>query len=1508
MPRLSRIALWSAFAGALLLVAGLALLAHRSMRQSPRSAYEEGARAAFGPDRDPDLAFRQFDFALRGALAEGDRALAVEVLKSRARLFSSIGSLHRARSDYQELLGQHARNDLESQLALIRILVRLGEDEDAERLIGQVLARDPSNGSALASRAKLLTRAANQELASAQEAVATLMPESQRFGIAQRLRKMASLGPYHPRRMRLSQEVRTLLPAGEERALQTALSATASAGIKLRGARDALIGSFEERPTGESLAAFLDLALEAEEPEAAVAFALATARTPSAAAEPAFLDRTLTVLRQGEHDHLAAEALGLFLGDNVPTPELYERWCKLLYDQERWADLLGVANAFRPAAAPSQRSRALAYLGLAQAGVENWEPAQRTLQFYLLNEPQPPFEGGIALSWAALARAWREADRPDEELPALRQALRTSTGTGSGPAQDGELWLRLYELIDEGDPALRNHDELERALTHAISRLPERREELLQRWEDIGRRNLEAANVDLDLVLEEMLLDENFSAPGTSSPYETYQIARRLSERGLHTAVLRSCARLLREFRGFVPAIDLALSARLATRDLQAAAALLLERLETAPKDPSTLAQLEHLPPDAFTPDQVLQWMRADPAGAGRRRILAQLELNGLPGVAASGLLALPSAELRAADQIRAGELVIQLGHPEELEIAFEGLPDDPELTERARSLRLAAAMLLADWTEFDRLLAGLVESEATDGPGLHKLLEPLILRSPERAAAVAELLDSSARWRAGVVQLRLAQARLASGESAAAHTALERADASLEDGSPELGYLIEAALARDWGHMPERVTDLQRSRMEPTPIVNVLLGVLGERAAQAEVGVAANAERQTSEPVWGLIASAIALMPGADDTKREPIWTEEIQAATLRALQGAEGEPRDPRQLLAVVLAMQHPQWRAWAVARLLAGSADPVEDLWPAYLSARGLLLLEEHERAATLAEALVERWPEFRPGWGLLEVCDQRRSELLAGGRGAMPREGPDAVSWVRWRQRELIGSGPESGAEGHWLSALEAERSGDVRLALRMLSRALEIRPDDLRFRLTQIRLYSTDRDWVPALQSMNRALASAPEQSDGIVVERALALRLAAVAELGRMSLENLLDEQRELLIAHFSSDPLVALALAREDVTSSSAGPDIGLAAALRRLELFRTRTKGVPLEQLRAGSAEAWFSFLLPYDTALAGDLALQELKGTPGDPKLWRLLAQAAEASGDRKEALEILRFLQRALAWPEDARSLVRIEAHLGDDRDAFEDACAAVLAQESRQDPDDRLKLARAEFLLHSGPAGWDEAIEILEGLWGELQPRLAPVATAEEEAPEPSEEGDETTEGESGGAAAEGSESQAEAEAPALEETTEPQPSESSEPEGGEVAPVEPVEEHAPEVEPGEEPTELAADPNAEDLTQGELALEEDPQAGSAEAPAEAVAEEPLNPQWVAAVARAYATALLWRGDAADDRTIIFVLFQLHRISGSSNDAWIWRGLRAVSTSRAIEHARETQSAAPEPPK
>src|SRR6187402_2677724 len=109
---------WFFFLFALAVLAGLALMTRKGRNMTPRDHFEDGTRAAFGPDRDADVAFRHLDFALRGAEAADNSELIVEVLKARGRLFASLGSLPRARQDYEEVLRRYDPEDLESQLAL----------------------------------------------------------------------------------------------------------------------------------------------------------------------------------------------------------------------------------------------------------------------------------------------------------------------------------------------------------------------------------------------------------------------------------------------------------------------------------------------------------------------------------------------------------------------------------------------------------------------------------------------------------------------------------------------------------------------------------------------------------------------------------------------------------------------------------------------------------------------------------------------------------------------------------------------------------------------------------------------------------------------------------------------------------------------------------------------------------------------------------------------------------------------------------------------------------------------------------------------------------------------------------------------------------------------------------------------------------------------------------------------------------------------------------------------
>lgn len=1301
---------WFFFLLALGVVASLITLSSASKNLTPRDHFEAGRRYAFGPDRDADMAFRHLDFALRGAEAADNLELSVEVLKARGRLFTSLGSLPRARQDYEEVLLRYRPDDLESQLALASVLLELGEDGEASRRIDAVLGSTPDSGPALAVRAELDLRYARAALTEARRLIDLSLPPSERDGAIDLLVRAASLPAEATRRLRLVDGLRQSFPTNDERLLQSVLECLETATLRHDGARAALVASFADGATTTTLDAYLELLARSGRTPLALEFALAALKHPNVKASPGFLERTAQLLEVNRQPHLALEVIAAHLGGNMPGPDFYQRWCKLLYGEQRWDDLVIVATAFAEAGNATQRPQGFGYVGLAKVELGQFEEAQKALRPFLSREPPEPFPGAIALGWQQLARCYREAGRDVEEAGALRMAAAKGRGT---LRDEGELWLRLYELGAADPVQVRSLPELERILTYALSLLPERVEEYLPKWHDLGRRNLDAANVDLRAVFDEMLQTQNFKPPSSAGPYETFELAQLFAARELHPGVLQHCNSILVHYPGFRPAEELALAARRALQDTAGIARMLQSRLARSGPDPEVVAAIEALGPEVIDPDQRLNLMRADPGGFARRHMLEALAASGDTAVMVDALLALPDEQLSDDDRIRAGSLLLELGHGSELGVVLDALGDDPALQARATGLRLRAALAASDWEAFDRELAALQACESSDAPALLTSLDLLLaLGQSERALALGLWLDEQPALRTPLVVLRASQAARRLGNRPASAEGLVRADAALSDGAPELGYLLDAVSERDWGRLPERVTDLRASGFTPGDLASALLDILEEDFAGAAERVAAGTSRQPGEPLWMLARAALAeLMTVELGPKVLPGDSPEIDHQTVLAVRGPEGRERDPREVLVLVLATEHEHWRDWALAECAAQREPDSAALWLGYAAGRAWLRRGDADFARERAEVLTAGWPEFAAGWDLLEAADRALQQRLEGRPVSTPVDEP---SLVRWRQREVLGAMPGDPALEHWMASLEAERKSERDVALSAVGRAVDLSPADVRFRLTQARLYALGRDWLPALTSMDHAIRVADGESRLTVAERALELHRRILFETPAASLIELVRDQRERLELRFPNDPLVSVDLARSDLSNWTSTPDRGLSKALRRLDRLRVRTDGMSLEDLRRGSTRLWFEFLLEYDGRAALRFALEELRLRPATADLWRMLAEANESLGARDGAIELRGFLQSSLPDAADARALVRLLALSGSDLDAFERAFTGCLVQEDLLEPDADLLLERARFQVESGPEAWPAALALLEGLWLEhAVPHLLP---------------------------------------------------------------------------------------------------------------------------------------------------------------------------------------------------
>lgn len=1302
---------WLFFLTAVGVVAALAYTVLRSRSLTPRSAYEAGRRAAFGPERNADLAFRQLDFALRGAEAAEDRALVVEVLKARGRLFAQLGSMPRARQDYEEVLRRYQPDDLESQLALADVLLELGEDKEASKRIDQVLARTPEHGPALAIRAQLDLRYANAALDEAKRLVELSLPPADREDANATITRAAALPREDTRRMRLLDGLRSHFPTNEERLLQNVLETLDSATTYHEDARDSLVRSFQGGATQTTLIHYYDLLIRSGRFPLALEFALASLANPAYPPRPDFLLRTLQLFESNGQPHMALEVVADHLGGNMPGPAFYERWCRLLYQAERWEDLIIVATGFASAGNADQRRQAFCYVGLAQVALGRYEEAQVALRPFLSTQPPEPFPGALALGWRKLAECYREEGLTEEEAGALRMAA----AKGRGRMEDeGELWMRLFEIGDAKVGAERSPTELLGILTWAMCVDPERIDELMPRWHELGKRNLEVDRIDLRDVFEEMMETGTFTAPSGAGPYELYELAQLFAARANHPGVIQCCNALLLTYPGFRPAEELLIDARSALGDTAGILRLLSVRMSREGATPELVERIAALGPGVVGPEQRMILMRADPGGYARRLMLEELERRGETARMVDALLALPEDQLTDEDRLRAARFLLDLGHGEELGVVLELLGDDPQLQARASGLRLFAALDALDWDAFDFEMAFVREAEELDREALFAVLEELVaLGQAQRAHDLALWLDGRPTLRTPLVVLRASQAARLLRDRVGAEQALMRAEAALTDGAPEIGFLLDSVAAAEWERLPERVAELRASGFLASDLTSVILDALAEDFGGAAARLADGAARMPDEPSWALARAAVAELMGIElDDSVLPGTSAAIDHQTVLAVRGSAGDERDPREVLALLLAGEHAAWRPWALAESEAHTDPDSAPLWHGYLAAREWLRRGEPARARAHAEELVTGWPEFSAGWDLLEQADQAQLRRVAGYPLQFPLDEP---TLVRWRQREALGAMPGDPATEHWMAALEAERNGDRELALSAISRAIDLAPDDVRFRMTAARQYALGQDWSPSLLAMDAAIRNADEGTRLAVAERALELHRWILEDPPGAAVLSEVAKQREALSNRFATDPLVTVERARTDLSSWTTTPDRGLAAALRRMQRLRANTNGVPLEELRPGSTRIWFEFLLQLDPRAAQVFASQELRLRPADADLWRMLAEASETNLARTAAVDLREFLQQSLPSPVDARALVRLRAAGGDDLDGFERAYTAVLVQNGLSEPDDDLRLQRARFLLESGKLGWPEARTRLEELWRDHAKRfLAPV--------------------------------------------------------------------------------------------------------------------------------------------------------------------------------------------------
>ena len=1276
------------FLVAVALLVGLVQLMRTESGRDARELIAAADRLSTGPEPDNVAALGELNYALRVCQSDGELELIGEVLAKRGLVLFEMHLLAQARTDLETVLAEYQPENTQVEIALISVHIEAGELEEARKRTDDVLARDPTLAEAWTLRSRALVGLADELLDKSGELCRASLPDALTRRAEDLILRASALEFSDPQRAMVVHDLRSLFSAIEEPQSRDVLLILDQATTLVALAREALAESFHGTPLEDSLYDYLRLLHRSGRNELTIAYGMAAVNHRGANRSTAFMGAFMESLLEANRAHAAVEIVNRhFQRGVVPDLDFYEIWCRALHQDERWKPLVFVAENMSNAATNNLvRSLANFYIGTAYIHLEQYYDAPTPLRNFVARDAIEPIPGTRALGWIQLARCYREQEQNGPEKSALRGALALDPEPVDGAA----AWQRLAELIMETEPA--SYSDVERALTHAIRLSPEVDPELLRLWRDQGRQALQATNTEIELVHRELIAAGRLSPDGRG-PYELLRHAELHVANDLHAGVVVCCRRILTDYPGFTPALDPLIHAALESGDYASASWALLERLSYGGPDALTLRRIDRLPEDLFTPKLRLQLMELAPEATGRLVLARGLREEGRNLEALIGLTLLDPALLSDPARILIAELAIDLGRNG---LAKERLRDIPPASHSYGSaLVLQADIAIAeqDNTAQAQLVTEILEREQLDGAALIEVTDRLFLGGDlRRANRLLQALDERADTRNGQVMLRLAQQLWLNDAPQKSHDALVRSEAYMENGGPELGYLMEAVAERRWNDMSRLVASYETAVGSSTVLEHALLDLLAGNLSGAGERIAEGRISDPDEPLWTLLEAAHAVLEFRPLPRH---FTGDSADETLYTLSGHGGGERDPRQILVRILALLHPEWRSAAIRDFGRVKVPEQGSLWPTYLAARGRYDLGLTSDAERLVNTILRPWPQFVPGWDLLLKLQADRLQ-----RPNHPRV------FTRQQQR-FQALGPEPGGRTDDLvrRAYEQLGRGGMDKAMASIEEALERDPTYVRALMFRADLQGKQGLWSEAIASCSTAAAFALPTSDSWVVEEYLEVLEHAMAAAPDLLDSGLVLEQLTTLQARFFDDPLIPLVRAQLDLSSRPGGSAVQLTKALAHLDQFLEQQDDMPLESLRAGSTRAWLAFFIVRDPERAHNFVLGQRALRPESLDLWRMLGETYVALGQRTEAIALYEQLHRMLPDGAAARSLARLYADSGNDDDRVQEFVRYAIRLENVPPRDFGLQLIQARSLINSmTPSARNEGIKILSGLW------------------------------------------------------------------------------------------------------------------------------------------------------------------------------------------------------------
>lgn len=1288
---------WTLFVAAVALLVGVGAMVSRQSRVTPEQFLEAVEKRIADGRYDREQTLLNLDQVLARAREAGDANLESRVLLRRGRLLIELGAWDRARTDLLAV-AERRPGDPDVESDLIELETRAGDFAAAEARVRRGLELDPDSPASWTRLGRLHRLAAEKNEAAALELLARVLPPDDLAEARANLTRAIALDPADLSRPALAQRLREVLRDSDEEILQQVLRLSDRAADESLQARDGFARALEHGVTPEPLAGLLELFARAGRTDLAADLAAATLRFEAARTNPAVARAHLGALESLGRFRFASELARQWTQRRAPLDAGFltmlariglraDKW-ELMF--EAGGELNGVGTADDQAAARFYQGMGLVRGGQDQVG-------RSFLRNFVASPAPDPVPGARAMAWRSIAKASRALNEPEFEREALQGALELE------PEFDGELQLRMAELLMAAPHG--GYRIPETRFAKGMSLLPQRTEELLPRWHEIGKRELASIGFDPAAVRTDLLRNHVWTPDAGASPYELFRLAQIHQAAGDDARAKAHLDRLLEIVPGFVPALDLNLE--LARRQTNRPRLLdaVTARIAAGGRSAETADVLREIPLDELDPRDLHELMRADPEYFGRVAVAQDLAKAGRPRSALALLATIDPTKFGDEARVLAARLSLDAGEPEQawkflqpMGRTLTSAPDAIELAVRATCWSGASAEA--------RALMGLATVDKKLGRPRRLVLADIALRAGEigPARSLLRALDEIPAARGGDLCLELAVAAALDGDEPETARALARAEAFETRGGLERA---EFALAVRGGRRDEWKSLAARAAAKSPgldPLCLTALMVLQERDEEARARIAKALER--AGPVdarWNVLARSIPASPDTEpavDARLGVLASRELEAF----VKGFDPDG-DPRAVAAWVAQSSMAEGLPLSLDTLReraksAGDGTPAS-LWPRWLLASLDHLIANAQGARAGVRAVLALAPDFRPAWDLRETLEpELRLDPVAYGlaRGerlrALGAASGTALEIRQDRARELAARGDHAAAVREAESGADDEKSsaelvaiagrsllalGRSREAVERLTRALSAKPapHDVR---------GTISDLLLAVDAAERSAEPLPIAQAGAV--------LTGLADL-------------------HDDDPRLILALARIDLELDPRNPVLGVQRAISRLERYRTNHGGRGLDESEPGAAATWIDFLARLDPDRALRLADEELALVPGSLATWIAAARVHESRGDRVRAVAELRLAARISDRGDVSREILRVRARSDMDPTEIVATVNAIQALEGRAAPDPALRVLAARSYLNLGPRLIVQALDMARAA------RVDPAATSAE---------------------------------------------------------------------------------------------------------------------------------------------------------------------------------------------